>query len=264
MHCAIDYDALTLQHLHVDPKVRMLRQCHESKVWDDMLQHGWVMANHHTEKRFLRSEHNFTTNESFEMTHTEQDVMHPFLLCSSYPGQSGYFRLQRILSAFNASIIMSQTVHNTEESSCFVIITRSGTPAARTNAANLMDNVTFGPLVDVLKFAPGTPTNILNDHDWMKPLETINLSLHSDIPSFKVEQEEQRLNNWTRSIMIDLVPGSNVGMKSGNEDIESIARKIMEYVASMVSVEPAVELDQIPPKRRSIGTEKVLSKALST
>jgi hypothetical protein len=104
LYRAIDEDAMTFQHLYVYPKERQLRQWPENKVWDDMLQHGWAVAKHHHKKRILRSENNFTTRKYFEITHTGQESSHPFLLCSSYPDQSGYLRLQRILSAFNASV----------------------------------------------------------------------------------------------------------------------------------------------------------------
>lgn len=279
LYRAVDEDAMTFQHLHVYSKARQLRQWRENKVWGDMLQHGWAVAKHRSKNRILRSENNFTSHNSFEITHTGQDRTHPFLLCSSYPYQSGYVRLQRILSAFNASMSMSQTIYNTEESSCFVVVTTSEvveqtlgesnpvtgeTRTARTSTGNLMENVTFGPLVDVLKFAAGTPTNILNDDDWIQPLKNTKPSLRSGMTSAKLEQDEQRQHHWTRSFMVDLIPGSNVGMKSGYEGVESIAKDIMDNVAAMADVKPTMNFDQMRSKRKSIGVEKSFSDTLST
>jgi hypothetical protein len=104
----------------------------------------------------------------------------------------------------------------------------------------------------------------LNDDDWIPPLKNIKPSLRSDMESSKLKQDEQRQHHWTRSLIVELIPGSNMGMKSGFEGVESTARDIIDNVAAMANVKPAIDLDQLRSKRKSIGIEKSFSDTLST
>lgn len=227
---AINRDEVTLQHLNG----RQLRG-HENKLWDGLMQHGWNTARS-AKHRILRSE------DSFKAPIDEQMIdEHPFLLCSSYPDQSGYLRLQRMLSTFNTSITNAQAVYNSDETSCFVIATTS---AAVENAFgetyietgetrdSRMAHVTFGPLVDVLKFAAGTPDSILNDKDWAQPV-----AMQPSLRTSLANSTEER-HHWSRSFMVDFIPGSLSKTDSSTEDIERIANDIIYHVSAMANVKP--------------------------
>lgn len=225
-----DEDGVTLQHING----RQLRG-HENKLWDGLMQHGWNTVK--SSRRILRAENSSYQAPIEKHSHDE----HPFLICSSYPDQSGYLRLQQILSTFNTSIANAQTVYNTEETSCFVVVTTSNAVEDAFGISYLetgetrdsrLAHVTFGPLVDVVKFAAGTPGSILNDEEWAKSNDA-NSSLRRRLSNSTEEQQ-----HWSRSFMVDLTPGSLKGSGSGSESIEALARDIIDYVSAMANVKP--------------------------
>jgi subtilisin family serine protease len=219
-----DNDA-TLQHFNH----RQLRE--QDTIWNNLMQHGWNTVKSSRQKRILRSE-NSTYKAPIDERSMEQE--HPFLMCSSYPNQSGYLRLQQLVATFNTS--HAQTVYNTEETSCFILVTTSSTVEQAFGESYIetgetrdgrMDHVTFGPLVDVLKFAAGTPGSILNDNDWVQPVGVKSL-LRRSLANATEEK------HWSRSFMVDLVPGS----LSPDQSIETLARDIISHVSAMANAKP--------------------------
>ena len=228
-----DYD-VTLQHLH--PRQRKLRGHSKKQAWNEIIRHGWTAtkSNH----RNLRSENSTYRAPIQEIT---LENHHPFLLCSSHPNLSGYLRLQRILSTFNTSTSNAQTVYNSEETSCFVIVTTSDAIERAFGESYLetgetrdsrMAHIMFAPLSDVLKFAAGTPSSIIYDENWVLPDDTKpNLRKGSTNSS----EEKQ---HWTRSFLVDLIPGSVADPNSGDEGIVSISQEILSYVSAMANIKP--------------------------
>ena len=235
LYRSIDHDAVMLQHLNG----RHLRGYNEIKIWNEMMQHGWTVAKSSPTNRILRSENvTFHAARNEPTPDQEEEDKHPFLICSSYPNESGYLRLQRILSAFNTTASFSQTVYNTEESSCFVLLTYSAVverafgDVSETRDGR-MSTVTFGPLVDVLKFSAGTPSSILADEKWKPPSDTVNPSLRSGIVN---SIQEEKL--WIRSFMVDLISGSLEGTSADDESIEALSNDILKSVVAMAHVRP--------------------------
>jgi hypothetical protein len=218
------------------------------------MQHGWAAAKDHHRQRLLRSEYS-SHHASIEETTTAHKIDHPFLLCSSYPDQSGYLRLQRIISTFNTTITNAQTVYNTDETSCFVIVTTTDAveeafgeymETGETRDSR-MEHVTFGPLVDVLKFAAGTPSSILDDAAWSNSVVNTKPSLRSGVVNATNEQQQQ---NWTRSFMVDLIPGSLSGSNTDHGSIENLAEEIINFVSTMAYVKPM-------PVKQEMNTTKL-------
>ena len=235
-----DKDA-TLNDLNADE--RRLRGANDDKVWDKLLQHGWSAVRFHHNQRILRPE-NSTYTDSIKDPHAKREDIHPFLMCSSYPDQSGHLRLQRILSTFNISMDNAQTVYNTEETSCFLIVTSTDAVEYAFGESYLetgetrdsrMAHVSFGPLVDVLKFAAGTPSKIVNDKDWAQ--STIdNKSPRRILTNATESSREQR--HWTKSFMIDLIPGNLAGSTADSKNTENVAKDIINLISAMASVKP--------------------------
>ena len=235
-----DEDA-SFNHLNADE--RRLRGTNHDKVWDKLMQHGWASVKIHHNQRILRPE-NVTYEGSIETPTipTGEDI-HPFLLCSSFPDQSGHLRLERIISTFNTSMDNAQTVYNTEETSCFLIVTSTDAveyafgdsyPETGETRDSRMAHVTFGPLVDVLKFAAGTPSQILNDKNWMQIDNQPPRKILANTST--VNSSEQ--HHWAKAFMIDLVPGSLLGSTSNSKSTETVAKEIINYVSAMANVKP--------------------------
>jgi subtilisin family serine protease len=222
LYTALD-DEITLQHLRSGRKLRGNRvestTSVEEEAWESMMQHGWTRTTQFAHERSLRAENTTVTTD-------EDTYKHPFLLCSSYPNTSGYLRLHRISSALQTSspLLRSQTVYNTEDRSCFMVVSIAD-DLMNAFESDLMANVTFAPVVDIQKFAAGTPSAILDD-DWAIPSTA---SLRSGLNSFQDNATtivERR--GWTRSIMVDLISGA-----TSDEEVVSAAQDILEYIKSL-------------------------------
>lgn len=225
-----DHD-VTLRHFHLHSHQRKLRGHNDNEAWNEIIHHGWNAAKSRYKHRILRSE-NSTSSPIEEITLGNQ---HPFLLCSSYPNLSGYLRHRQILSTFNASISNAQSVYNSEETSCFVIATTNDAVERAFGGSYLetgetkdsrMAHITFAPLSDVLKFAAGTPSSILYDENWVQP-EDMKPNLRKGSTQY-----------WTRSLLVDLIPGSVADPSSGDGGIVSISRDILNYVSAMANIKP--------------------------
>ncbi len=187
----------------------------ENEAWEGIFNHGWSHSKKDSQSKFpsrnLRPDTNGTSTTSHAVTDSkdQRDItFHPFLLCSQFPGLSGYQRLQRIIIALDADISKTQTTMNTDDQSCFVILT---TPDAIEDAyryeKDLMTNVSFGPLVDILKIASRTPYAILGG-EWATTsggapaVNKLRSSFNDNDDSITTEETV-----WRRSIMVDFVPG---------------------------------------------------------
>ncbi|KAL3788137.1 hypothetical protein HJC23_005475 [Cyclotella cryptica] len=254
-------DEITLQHFTVNYSGRNLEgtDTGRDEIWNGVLQHGWDTIEYSTNGRLLRSENASTYFSPFDSSSLSNK--HPFLLCSSYPVPSGYLRLQRILLAFNTTIDMSQTVYNAEESSCFIIVSSShvlerafelSQQHMGNEVSDLLKNVTFGPLVDVLKLAAGTPSMILNDEDWQEPVLNMYSSLRNGKDRISPKPGAQR--KWKRSLMIDLIPGSHLALKLVNGSVHSIARDVVDFVEAMANAsKTAQDANREHSNLRSLG-----------
>ena len=242
------------------------RRLQEDAAWRRIIQHGWEWNKRSSRqirqvssggRRNLRSD-KADDNRRLKIAHIA-----PFVVCSSSEGQSGYQRRQAIVASLNVTKEHAQTISNTEEETCFIVtssteamelyLTQNAQANNVTSDEQVIVDVTpndngpkikLGPLVDALKVPKGTATGILDDANWSPPNAT-NLSdmnymveeLITDEFSYEnvTKKVKRDIRKWTRSIMIELLPGSV------QEDyrLEDVAKDIVEYVKIMAQIAPS-------------------------
>ena len=176
-------------------------------------------------------------------------------MCSDALGRSGYERRQTICNALDVPISHAQTVYNTEDESCFIVtstahsmesyesdIVHSDFEIDTSNATHAQD-LFYGPLVDVLKLPAGTAMSVLENDDWAPPaisniadLAALSKRTYRNEFSYdnSTEEYDVDIRSWSRSIMVDLLPGT----VSDGDGIERVATEILEYVEDMAMVPP--------------------------
>ena len=269
MHTAFD-DDITLQLLH-DDRVKT-RYGHDRQIleirrkeiiltpdedsWQKIIQHGWIWSKrHHIRKQTSRRGGRRRNLRSDVTDGGSKDAskISPFVVCSANEDQSGFQRGQEIVEKLGIPKKHVQTVSNTMEESCFIV---SSTPAAmesfqseiaREESALPEDKpkgkVKLGPLVDALKVPGGTVMGILEDEDWSPPkieseadLKKLNKRKRVNEFSYDntTEVVEFNVQKWSKSFMVELVPGS-VPDEVG---IEDVGIDILEYVKDMAQIPP--------------------------
>ena len=206
----------------------------EEEVWNRLIKHGWEYNKklHHvsSSRRLLRSD-----------VSTKTSTNSPYIICSNKPNQSGYQRRSSLTSNLSIPMKQIQTVYNTIEESCFIV-------SSSYNVMNgYYDNVEsrlsggeggeikFGPLIDVLKLPSSTAMNILQDDTW-NPYD--NSIAQGDEEN---EEEREKMKHWSRSIMIDILPGSLDTTNNNEEEeitLEELANDIVQYVKDMAMIPP--------------------------
>jgi hypothetical protein len=273
MHTAFDDDA-TLQQLHdgdrdrpkhdQDRQVLGMRRKEviltpDDNSWERIIQHGWVWSKrHHNRKQTSRRGGRRRNLRSDGPDGKSKDAakISPFVVCSASEGQSGFQRREEIAGKLKVSDKHVQTVSNTMEESCFIV---SSTPDAIESfqseidreESDLPDDASKGkkmkvkssPLVDALKVPGGTVIGILEDEDWSPP----KIESEADLKKLKkrkrvnefsydnaTEEIEFNVQRWSKSFMVELIPGS----VPDEDGIDYVAIDIIEYIKDMAQVPP--------------------------
>ncbi len=232
-----------------------------SSSWRRMMQHGWNWSRrgHPAARKQARGRCNLRADDvAAESDDGGGASDAPFVVCSNGPGQSGYQRRRDIAEELSIPMDHTQIVYNTDEESCF-IVTSSATAMesyhsdleqahfdeldATHNNATASNSIRFGPLVDVLKLPKGTAANVLSNDDWAPPsiadfdeLEAFSRRTVANEFSFdnSTEEVDVDIRKWSRSVMIELLPGS----LEVDGSAEDVANGIVEYVKDMAQVSP--------------------------
>ena len=212
----------------------------EDEAWQLMIQHGWQLSSSrsHQQHRHLRPDNYTAATSSREYPHLEEKdeiILYPYLFCSQFENHSGYQRLQRIANALQADLTKTQTTSNTDEKSCFIVpTTADAIEKSYQESDENLANVTFGPLVDILKVAANTPYAILGE-SWSssasKNVNAIRSSLKSNSTT-AVAQE-----GWKQSILVDLIPGG-IDLSYAHQilsDVKSMAQSGQSNAAPFTS-----------------------------
>ena len=149
----------------------------------------------------------------------------------------------------------TQTVYNTDEESCFIVTASASDMESYHSdliqsefldsdsldaSSNATEPIQFGPLIDVLKLPKGTALNILSNDDWA-PSDLATFTTRTVTNEFmydnSTEEEDVDIRKWSRSFMVDLLPGALEG-EVGEESVDDVVASIVEYVKDMAQVSP--------------------------
>ena len=195
-------DEVTFSHLSNRNK-RQLSEEESEELWWDILRYGlrWTQSEHH---RALRPD--TAASES----------KHPFILCSRAPSKSGGERLQLLAQDLDISVQWSHTVSNTDDESCFIVSVTSSTIYRASET-----DITFTPLVDVMKIASGGVNYILDDTEW-QPTNT------------NTDGEVHLQANHVASLIVDLIPGDGVNAISSSTAATQILNDVRAMIQSSI------------------------------
>jgi len=254
LHSALDDDDEGAQYtLHDD------RRLQEDIQWQKIVQHGWEWSKRSSSQVRIgsrSSRRNLRSDRTDDSRRLKIDHISPFIVCSSSQG-SGYQRREAIASSLNVTKENAQTISNTVDETCFIVTSSAEAMELYLSQIAQETNVTsdeevvvddaklkLGPLVDALKVPKGTAAGILADESWSPP----NITNLSDLDSmveeivtneFSYENVTKKvkvdIRKWTRSIMIELLPGS----VQEESKVDTVAKDIVEYVKIMAQIAPS-------------------------
>ena len=212
-----------------------------------------------------RHHRNLRSDDSAKNIHDGKSKISPFVICTSSDDESGFQRRQDIVSSLNIPLEHAQTVSNTMDESCFIVSSTASDMEAYQNEIitageayepnvpkvpssssggkeKKAKSVKLGPLVDALKVPSGTIMGIFNDADWTPPKieskeDLKKLKKHIRVNEFSYDnttvEVEINVQKWSRSLMVQLIPGSSV-----DDDLDDVAIDIVDYVKDMAQISP--------------------------
>ena len=201
----------------------------DDEVWDLVTRHGWERARTRTGSRRL-------------VTATDAG----FVVCNSAPDESGHERLGSLLNLLEMTEDGSQVLYNADDESCFLLsagaeavhsLLHGGTVEEEVTGEgeDLAAHLTVMPMLDLLKLPSHTAMSLLED-DWSPDLSTLTRSVVMDEFSYEdtVEvDEEVDLEDWRRSILVDLLPSPDGETTGAGSEGEGIVYDVMDHVASL-------------------------------
>lgn len=248
------------------------QQSQIDNAWLQILQHGWTWSKHQHDsdklnfrggsKSSRRRHRNLRSDDTTKNGRVSN--ISPFVVCTASDGESGFQRRRDIVSSLNIPLEHAHTVSNTMEESCFIVSSTAGDmeayqteittageayepdvpkkPSSKGGNEKNAKSVKLGPLVDALKVPSGTIMGIFNDADWTPPKieskdDLKKLKKHKRVNEFSSDNTtvvvEINAQKWSRSLMVQLIPGSSV-----DDDLDDVAIDIVDYVKEMAQLSP--------------------------
>lgn len=267
LHTSLDdHDDVLLRDMHVAHHGDNDRRLQQDIAWQKIVQHGWEWSKRSSSSQIRTgasssssSRRNLRSDKA-DSRRLKAEHLAPFIVCSASQDQSGYKRRQALVESLNITKEHAQTISNTDEESCFIVTSSAEAMELYQSQIAQQNNGTsdqqvvvedddddkpklkLGPLVDALKVPQGTAMGILEDENWSPPNITSLADLDSMVEEitneFSYEKVTKKvkvdIRKWTRSIMIELLPGS---IQDGTS-VEEVAKDIVEYVKIMAQIPP--------------------------